>query len=242
MTQPLRHAFHRTEPASGPPRRLDLPDLATVATDAAARRPRQAAAEPCFGVDDLARAVAAAVGVEAAARDAHWRATLEARTAGALTAIAGTLAEARAAHRRVLDDLAAQAAELAAAGFRGVIAPALAELGAARLTALVGALLRGLPELPALEILCHPLDRDAVEAACRAVAADGQLAATITEDPGLDPGRVVARWADSWAELDTPGLVRDVEVAIREAAAHGALFVKRAADPSVPDPIEGEPV
>jgi len=242
MTQPLRRAFTRPLPSVAPPRRLDLPDLAAVETGPASRRRPPVPVEPSFTVDDLARAVAAAVAAEALARDAHWRATLQARTAEALTAIAGALAAARAAHREILDDLAAEAAELAVAAFRGVIAPALAELGETRLTTLVAALLRSLPERPALEILCHPVDRDAVEAACRAVAADGQFAATIATDPGIDPGRVVACWSDSWAELDTPGLLRGIEAAIRDAARRGEVLGGPAADPAIPDPTEGEPV
>lgn len=242
MTQPLPRAFTRTPPSAGPQRRLDLPDLAAVAPGPAPRRPRPAPAEPSFTVDDLARAVAAAVRAEACARDAHWRSTLEARSALALSSIAATLASAQEAHQRILDALAAQAAELAVAAFRGVVAPALAELGEARLTSLVGALLRSLPARPALEILCHPADRDAVEAACREVAADGQVAATITEDPGIEPGRMFAQWGDSWAELDTMGLLRSVEASIRDAAARGELLGLPGAAPTIPDPTEGEPL
>lgn len=242
MSQPLRRAFTRSLPPAGPPRRLELPDLATMAAGVAASRPRPAPAEPGFTLDELAQAVAASVRVEVAARDAAWRATLEARTAEALAALSAALEAAREAHRRILDDLAAQAAELAVAAFRGVVSPALAELGEARLTSLVAALLHGLPERPALQILCHPADRDAVEAACRAVAADGHLAATIGEDPGIGRGRVVARWADSWAELDTAGLLAGVEGAIRDAAARGALLGRPTTDPARPSPTEGEPV
>lgn len=242
MTQPLRRAFTRSHSPVAPPRRLELPDLAAVDTSTASPRRTPPAVEPSFTVDDLARAVAAAVSAEAAARDAHWRATIQARTAEALRALTGALATADAAHREILDDLAAEAGELAVAAFRGVIGPALAELGATRLTALVSALLRSLPERPALEILCHPRDRDAVEAACRAVAADGQFVATIGVDPSLDPGRVVAHWSDSWAELDTPGLLRGIEAAIRDAARRGEVLGRPASDPAIPDPTEGESV
>lgn len=235
-------AFVPAPPASTtPPRPLDLPDLSQVVVGARSHRDQRRPADPSFTADELARAAAAAVASEVAERDRAWRSSLDERTARALSAIGEALSEARASHRLVLDALAAEVASLAIAAFRGLIAPALAEVGAARLTQLVTELLRSLPERPALEILCHPADRDAVDAACRAVAAEGSIAAAIAEDPRLDPGRIVARWGDSWAELDTPGLLSRLETGIRDAVALSRLLhIPGPAEPAA-DRIEGDP-